>query len=201
MLGNSISVLAVAAALLLAAPSSALEKRGSDGMPIPVGTPAPGKSGSSAAGDAYKEIGWDDLIPTGWDLRSILQGLKLDELSDNDPRAAQAMRKVMTLMDQAPVNQAIDGKAVKLAGFVAVIEGDEKAVTEFMLVPYFGACIHVPPPPLNQIVHVLPGEPVPVGMTMFPVVVSGVIQAETKQTDLGSSGYRMKAAMVAPYGG
>ncbi|MFP3457944.1 DUF3299 domain-containing protein, partial [Psychrobacter sp. SIMBA_152] len=61
----------------------------------------------------------------------------------------------------APVVEALDGKKVRIPGYVVQLEGDADNVTEFLLVPYFGACIHVPPPPPNQIIHVEYAEGVP----------------------------------------
>jgi len=192
-------VLALAVAGVLAPPAAALEMQAPDGTPLPFGSPVPEMTARVPGAGAYKEIKWDDLIPPGWDIGSVIAELKLDELSDNDPRAAKAMRKIMSLMNDAPSNDEMDGKAIRLPGFVSVIEGDEKSVTEFLLVPYFGACIHVPPPPTNQIVHVLPARPVPAGMTMYPVWVSGVIRVERLDTKLANTGYRIQAATVEPY--
>lgn len=45
------------------------------------------------------------------------------------------------------VNKKLDNQDVRIPGFVVPLEGDAKKITAFLLVPYFGACIHVPPPP------------------------------------------------------
>jgi hypothetical protein len=51
--------------------------------------------------------------------------------------------------------QGLDGQNIRLPGYIVPLEvSEEGRTTEFLLVPYFGACIHVPPPPSNQIVHV-----------------------------------------------
>lgn len=58
-------------------------------------------------------------------------------------------------MPNAPVVKALDGQNIRLPGYIVPLEvSEEGRTTEFLLVPYFGACIHVPPPPSNQIVHV-----------------------------------------------
>ncbi len=55
----------------------------------------------------------------------------------------------------APVVKSLDGQQVKLPGYIVPLEVNEEGrTTEFLLVPYYGACIHVPPPPPNQIVHI-----------------------------------------------
>ena len=54
------------------------------------------------------------------------------------------------------------GKSIKIPGFAVPLEGDDgfEYIEEFLLVPYFGACIHVPPPPPNQVIHVILDAPV-----------------------------------------
>ena len=52
------------------------------------------------------------------------------------------------------VNQEIDGAHVRIPGYLLPLELENDEATEFLLVPYQGACIHTPPPPPNQIVHV-----------------------------------------------
>jgi hypothetical protein len=52
------------------------------------------------------------------------------------------------------VNSELSGQSITLAGYLLPLEFSDKGVTDFLLVPYVGACIHVPPPPANQIVFV-----------------------------------------------
>ncbi len=53
---------------------------------------------------------------------------------------------------------ALDGQRIRMPGYVLPLEFEDNKVIEFLLVPYVGACIHVPPPPENQMVHVLADE-------------------------------------------
>lgn len=69
------------------------------------------------------------------------------------------LAKLRDEADKAPVVKALDGKKVRIAGFTVTLERNDQGVTEFLLVPYYGACIHTPPP-ANQIVHVRAGVPV-----------------------------------------
>ena len=64
------------------------------------------------------------------------------------------MRQMRELWDNAPTNPKMDGARVRLPGYVVPLEEVKGELKEFLLVPYFGACIHSPPPPANQIVHV-----------------------------------------------
>ena len=53
------------------------------------------------------------------------------------------------------VIEAFDGKAIRIPGFIVPLEqNDEQKATAFFVVPYFGACLHMPPPPPNQILYV-----------------------------------------------
>ena len=70
------------------------------------------------------------------------------------------------------------GKSVKIPGFAVPLEGDDgfEYVKEFLLVPTFGACIHVPPPPPNQVIHVILDKPVYFEKLMYAVWVSGIVE-------------------------
>ncbi|MDX1377148.1 MAG: DUF3299 domain-containing protein, partial [Burkholderiales bacterium] len=52
------------------------------------------------------------------------------------------------------VDATLDGRLIRMPGFVLPLEYAGRKVAEFLLVPWVGACIHTPPPPPNQIVHV-----------------------------------------------
>ena len=153
--------------------------------------------------DGFREIEWDDLIPKDWMPEKLFEDLfndvNLDKLDDTDPRAAELMQKVREAWDNAPLVRSFDGKRVRIPGFVVPLEGDAKTIREFLLVPYFGACIHVPPPPANQLILVRPDKPIPADWNMVPVWVSGVMQSERKSSELGTSGYRMQGMRVVEY--
>ena len=72
-------------------------------------------------------------------------------------------------------------------------------IREFLLVPYFGACVHMPPPPANQLIHVIPDQPIAAGLNMSPVWVNGVLNVGRVASELGSAGYQMRAMKVEAY--
>ncbi len=105
------------------------------------------------------------------------------------------------------VNPSLDGQLVRMPGYLLPLEFSGKNVSEFLLVPWVGACIHTPPPPPNQIVHVKADKPVGnVGM-FSPVWVTGRMSAKPTQTSLYlvdgtadvSVGYALRATEVEPY--
>lgn len=155
--------------------------------------PAVGKTGS------YRELSWDDLIPDSWNPEKELEGLDLDNLDDGDPRAQQALEKIRAVWDSAPAEKSLEGAKVKLAGFVVPLEYKGDEIREFLLVPYFGACIHTPPPPANQIVHVVAGQLPASFEPMTPFWVSGTMALDHSMTDMGFSSYRLAADAIEPF--
>ncbi len=107
--------------------------------------------------------------------------------------------------DTPPQNMAggyrddLDGRQIRLPGFVIPLEGDSETVTELLLVPYFGACIHVPPPPPNQIVYVKFKQGVPIKGLWDVVYVKGKLNVEKVASDLGQAGYLIEGVGVEAY--
>ncbi len=105
------------------------------------------------------------------------------------------------------VNPLLNGQNVRLPGYLLPLEFTGKQVSEFLLVPWVGACIHTPPPPPNQIVHVRPEKPVTMS-GMFEAVwvtgqlTTGAIKKSLSMVD-GSAdidvGYSLQATRVEPY--
>ena len=105
------------------------------------------------------------------------------------------------------VNPLLNGQIVRLPGYLLPLEFSGKQVSEFLLVPWVGACIHTPPPPPNQIVHVKPENPVAMSGMFEAVWVTGQLTTGAIKTSLslvdGSAdidvGYSLKATRVEPY--
>jgi uncharacterized protein len=164
-----------------------------------VGDRLPKGKARDAAPARFREISWDDLIPKDWDPMQVFRGIDLDKLKDSDPRAMEALVRMKEAWNNAPVNPDLKGEAIRIPGFLVPLERTGEEVREFLLVPYFGACIHVPPPPSNQIIHVIPDKPVKGGRTMDAVWASGVLDTVRMETRWGNSGYRLEAQQVTPY--
>lgn len=105
------------------------------------------------------------------------------------------------------VNPLLNGQMIRIPGYLLPLEFSGKQVTEFLLVPWVGACIHTPPPPPNQIVHVKPARPVAMSGMFDPVWVSGQLNTGGLKKNLSmvdgaaeiEVGYSVKAALVEPY--
>lgn len=98
--------------------------------------------------------------------------------------------------------QRLNGARVRVPGFMVPLEDWEQRVTEFILVPFFGACIHVPPPPPNQMAHVLMSGRRKVEVNLWdPVWVVGTLKIENVDSPYGVVGYQLNAERLVPYDG
>ncbi len=184
--------------LLLASAAVALAQNNPAAPPAKTGATASKSSGASAKA-AYREIKWDDLVPADWDPFKEMKDMNLAGLSDADPRAAAALKRMREYWDNAPVNPKLEDQAVRIPGYVVPLDDSTTGLKEFLLVPYFGACIHTPPPPANQIVHVVPRTAAKGFRSMDTVWVSGTLKAAKSDTAMGASGYRLDAVVVEAY--
>lgn len=153
----------------------------------------------AADGSGFRDISWDDLIPPDWEPEKLFADLALDDMQDNDPRVEAVMQRMRTEWDRAPVIEQMAGQRVRIPGFVVPLETDGKTIREFLLVPYFGACVHVPPPPANQLIHVIPDQALPDAWNMAPVWVSGELAVGRTESGMGTAGYQLRGLSVEPY--
>ena len=168
---------------------------------VPLMKPALAASGAAAAAAAgtYKTITWEALVPANWDPFKEFRDLDLNAMQDGDPRATQMLKRMREVWDNAPVNRTLVGQAVRIPGFVVPLEDTKEGLKEFLLVPYFGACVHSPPPPSNQIIHVLPKSAVKGLHSMDAVWISGTLANTQTDSYMGAASWRVEAVSVAPY--
>ena len=152
--------------------------------------------------DGVRELEWDELMPRNWDPFSglaaeLTEGV--EDLSDGSPEANALLDAYREAVRSAPVVADLDGQRVRLPGFVVPLEFDGNETSEFLLVPYFGACIHVPPPPPNQIVYVQTVTGYPLKGLFDAVWVTGVMSAQAHLNEIGDAGYTLQATIVEPF--
>jgi hypothetical protein len=97
------------------------------------------------------------------------------------------------------VRDDLNGRLIKIPGFVIPLEGDDKKVTEFLLVPFLGACIHVPPPPPNQIVYVKYAGGAPINGLWDLVLITGILRTDGVSSGLGETGYLLEGMAIEKY--
>jgi hypothetical protein len=96
--------------------------------------------------------------------------------------------------------RALNGKLIAVPGFMVPLEDDADEVTEFLLVPFAGACIHVPPPPPNQMIFVKLGHNQKAKMSFTePIMVTGHLHVATVDSPYGDVSFSMDGDSVRPY--
>jgi hypothetical protein len=146
-----------------------------------------------------RELTWSEMLPP--ETVAAPPPAPMHDLSKlADVLAAESGPAATQESVVAPVVKALDGQLIKLPGYIVPLNVTEKGwVTEFLLVPYYGACIHVPPPPPNQIVHVKSDAGVLMDNLYQPFWIEGRLKVETTNTDLAEAGYQMSASNIYPY--
>lgn len=206
---NTLTLSGLAATLLLAAsPAWTIDAKpkarpATAAAAAPTATPAatPGSASAAgaqapaAAGSATpRELDWEDLVPAESKNRppSGAPPPMHDYLGEGGLAAQQ-------VMDFA-VNKALDGNTIRLPGFIVPLEvSKEGKVTEFFLVPYVGACIHVPPPPPNQIIYVRDEKGLALESIWEAYWVTGKLSITNRSTRLGAAAYQLAADKVEIY--
>jgi hypothetical protein len=165
-------------------------------------------AGQATAADAPLDLKWSALVPTGVAAekpKTFFSGSeqKPDDNSPPPPPLPEgqfmSMKRRQPGGDRPPAVVAeLNGKKVRIGGYVVPLDFEQTSVREFLLVPFVGACIHVPPPPTNQIIYVKAAEAFEIGGAFDPVSVVGTIKTETAFTGLADAGYRIEADTVAP---
>jgi hypothetical protein len=172
-------------------------------------------SGVSVAEEApvqsYEEIDWVALMPED-DLSALMNRPEfLNDIADGsaedslDSFASQMLedeqaQRYQSALVSTRVIDAFDGKAVRIPGFIVPLEqNSEQLATTFFVVPYFGACLHMPPPPPNQILFVEFEEGVEVENLYDPFWFEGTIKIENHESALGTSAYSLLLDNVMLY--
>jgi len=159
----------------------------------------------------YTTIGWTDLIPKA-DLEALLNPPKsVTEIEDgsledqinskiqNANSDAIDDRYQQALMSTSVVAE-MDGESVRIPGFIVPLEFlDDQTTTEFFLVPYFGACIHSPPPPPNQIIFVKYAKGLKLEALYNAYWISGVLKTSLEENYLGTSAYELDMKQFENY--
>jgi len=137
---------------------------------------------ASAPVSPAREIDWLELMPP----EDIAALEALGEVDHSGTDQAQGITSGRTV-------PAMDGMQGKLPGYVVPVNFDDQGrITEFFLVPYFGACIHLPPPPPNQIIHVVPREPLPSGRIWDAYWAVGTLRIADTRNEMAQSAYSME---------
>lgn len=143
-----------------------------------------------ALAEEFIDLDWDDLLPEGQPFipNALLGLIQHDE-------SVQASQQ----FESTGVRTDWNGKVVRLPGFVVPIDFVGARVSAFILVPFVGACVHVPPPPANQLVFVTTEKPYESKGQFEPVNVIGAFNTASTRTHLAEVGYALSAEKIEPY--
>lgn len=159
----------------------------------------------------YEEIDWVALMPED-DLSALLNRPEflndiadgsaadsVDDFASKQLEDEQAQRYQQALVSTRVI-EAFDGKAIRIPGFIVPLEqNDEQKATAFFVVPYFGACLHMPPPPPNQILYVEYKEGIAVENLYDPYWFEGTVKIDNHESVLGTSAYSLVLDSFALY--
>ena len=162
---------------------------------------AAGAEANAAAARGYREIGWEELMPEGEEERlAQLYQQQMAMLYSGGPvaegSAADAMVQIGTFNTVKELNET----KIRIPGYTVPFEyGANAEITEFLLVPYYGACLHAPPPPPNQTVFAMTDEPIKLRDLAQAVWIEGTMYTQTQESELADAAYTIRVEKVEIY--
>ncbi|MFW6413131.1 MAG: DUF3299 domain-containing protein [Oceanicaulis sp.] len=144
----------------------------------------------------YLDLAWADLLPEG-EAERIAELQQMQAVQTGfDHFGTEAMPQIQTFN----VVEELDGRRVRIGGYVLPFDfTGSREINRFLLVPYVGACIHVPPPPPNQLVYVTTEEPIVVDGLWDPVFAEGIMRTTRNDNELGDTAYTLELIELKPY--
>ena len=141
------------------------------------------------------DVSWLDLVP-----QEDLDAMEtMPEISHENPFDRANLPEVLF---STSVVDTYEQQNIRIAGYMVPLETDEKGdITEFFFAPYMGACVHVPPPAPNQLIHVKFPEGAEIEGIWYPFEIEGVLSIETFDNGLGAASYSLQATKVKAYEG
>jgi hypothetical protein len=157
-----------------------------------------------AAGEPALDLKWANLVPPNVPAakpsKTFFSGVPSKSDDGAPPPPPMPEGKFMSMKRQQPgagkppaVVPELNGKRVAIGGYVVPLDFEATSIKEFLLVPFVGACIHVPPPPANQIIYVKSAQGFEITGSFEPVKVTGTLKTETAFTGLADAGYSIEA--------
>ncbi|MGZ9810219.1 DUF3299 domain-containing protein [Pseudoroseicyclus sp. H15] len=145
----------------------------------------------TALAQTPQTIAWRDLIPEDVAYPEVVEDGEIDVEADT--------WKPVWDENASRLNTSLEGKLIRMPGFIIPMETSGSGITEFILAPFVGACIHVPPPPPNQLVMVTTNEPLEGTGFWTAVWVTGRLEISHSSTEIAEIGYRITALDIEIY--
>lgn len=172
----------------------------------------PSAAKAETSGAAYQRIEWADLIPKE-DLDALTNPPEalsnIEDGSEDDSLDGQLRNAAGATASQDAYSQALvstkirpelNGRNIRIPGFIVPLEFDDnETITSFFLVPFFGACIHVPPPPPNQVVYAEIEKGTKMESIYKAFWISGKISTTLVENDTATAAYSIDVSNIEPY--
>lgn len=171
----------------------------------------PNVAHAEQASESYQEIEWIALMPKD-DLDALMNPpdylLGIEDGSEQDSVEAlnekegvdENTKRFQNALSSTRVIDTYADKRIRIPGFIVPLQSDDsQQVTEFFIVPYFGACLHMPPPPPNQIIHSKAPQGIQLDSLYDPFWFEGTLVIDTEENSLGTSAYRLKLNKAYPF--
>ncbi len=167
----------------------------------PTDTPDAISAVSDAAVETVRKISWEELLPEGEEERLLqLYEEQITSYSTLGDIAEGGVNDVAVQIGSFNTVPELDGVKVRLPGYTVPFEyGVDAEITEFLLVPYFGACLHAPPPPPNQTIYVTATTPLKLKDLAQAVWIEGTIRATIQSTGLADAAYTVELDSMEAY--
>lgn len=153
------------------------------------------------AARGVSRIGWEDLMPEGEEERlAQMYQAQMSMLYSAGGIAEGSAADVSVQIGTFNTVQELDGKTIRIPGYTVPFDfGVDAEIKEFLLVPYFGACIHAPPPPPNQTIFVISDTPIKVRDLAQAVWIEGTIHTQTQESELADAAYTIRMTAIEEY--
>jgi uncharacterized protein len=150
-----------------------------------------------ASGDVAA-LPWSALAAPESQARARIEALRrrVDDVADSDMRARPVWREMQQWQGKAAGNAALHGQVIRIVGYVVPLQRSREGLRSLLLVPYFGACIHAPPPPADQVIHIVLDKPDSDLKLMSVVRAEGRLALERQDTEMAVSSYRLDGARL-----
>lgn len=172
--------------------------------------------------DKAEEITWDDLLPPGEEARieelyeAYFRDME-DTLRRNQSQLTAPTRMGKPPMDLGAIAEGsgldfmpqigtfntvadLNNRKIRIPAYIVPLDFSAKgSYKEFLLAPYFGACIHSPPPPPNQMIYVKANPPAKITDIWGAVWAEGILTTTRHKNDVGSAAYTLTLTKIVPY--
>ncbi|MEP1144786.1 MAG: DUF3299 domain-containing protein [Henriciella sp.] len=162
---------------------------------------AAGAKANDLVSRGVRELGWEELLPEGEEEKlAQLYQQQMSMLYSGGPIAEGSAGDQMIQIGTFNTVKELNETKVRIPGYTVPFEfGANAEIKEFLLVPYYGACLHAPPPPPNQTVFAMTEEPIKLRDLAQAVWIEGTIFTQTQESELADAAYTIRVDKVEIY--